>query len=98
MSLHAYPLVMPFAEDVTMATNVKALPVEPAMEGVSAAIAVAAMLAATVLVVLDAVIANIALPTIAATLRITPAMSVRVVTTYQLALVMALLPCAALGE
>ena len=81
-----------------MATNVKALPVEPAMEGVGAAIAVAALLAATVLVVLDAVIANIALPTIATTLRITPAMSVRVVTTYQLALVMALLPCAALGE
>ena len=81
-----------------MATNMRALPVEPAMDGIGAAVAIGAVLAATVLVVLDAVIANIALPTIAETLRIAPAMSVRVVTTYQLALVMALLPCAALGE
>ena len=51
-----------------------------------------------VLVVLDAAIANVALPTIAASLHVTPAMSVWVITAYQAALLMALLPCAALGE
>ncbi len=51
-----------------------------------------------VLVVLDAAIANVALPTIARSLRVTPAMSVWVITAYQTALLMALLPCAALGE
>jgi DHA2 family multidrug resistance protein-like MFS transporter len=65
---------------------------------VSKPIAVAAVLAAMVLVVLDAAIVNVALPTIAATLQVTPAMSVWVVTSYQAALVMALLPAAALGE
>jgi DHA2 family multidrug resistance protein-like MFS transporter len=49
-------------------------------------------------VVLDAAIANVALPTIARTLRVAPAQSVWVVTAYQIALVMALLPCGALGE
>jgi MFS family permease len=48
--------------------------------------------------VLDAAIANVALPTIAGSLHVTPAMSVLIVTSYQTALVMALLPCAALGE
>ena len=43
----------------------RALPGEPAMDGIGAAVAIGAVLAATVLVVLDAVIANIALPTIA---------------------------------
>ncbi len=62
------------------------------------AIAVACVLAAIVLVVLDAAIANVALPAIARSLAVTPAVSVRVVTAYQMALVMALLPCAALGE
>jgi DHA2 family multidrug resistance protein-like MFS transporter len=60
--------------------------------------AIACVLAAIVLVVLDSAIANVALPTIARSLRVTPAMSVWVVTAYQMALVMALLPCAALGE
>ena len=62
------------------------------------AIAIASVLAAMVLVVLDAAIANVALPTIARSLAVTPAMSVWVVTAYQTALLMALLPCAALGE
>jgi DHA2 family multidrug resistance protein-like MFS transporter len=61
-------------------------------------LAVACVLAAIVLVVLDAAIANVALPTIARSLRVTPEMSVWVVTAYQMAIVMALLPCAALGE
>lgn len=62
------------------------------------AAAVAAVLAAMTLVVLDAGIANVALPTIAGALRVTPARAVLVITAYQAALVMALLPCAALGE
>lgn len=61
-------------------------------------VAIAAVLAAMVLVVVDAAIANIALPTIAESLQVTPAMSVWVITAYQSALLMALLPCAALGE
>jgi MFS transporter, DHA2 family, multidrug resistance protein len=60
--------------------------------------AIGCVLAAIVLVVLDAAIANVALPTIAHSLQVTPASSIWVVTAYQMALVMALLPCAALGE
>ena len=60
--------------------------------------AIGAVLAAMMLVVLDAAIANVALPSIAQSLDVTPAMSVLIVTAYQMALVMALLPCAALGE
>lgn len=61
-------------------------------------LAIACVLGAMVLVVLDAAIANVALPTMARSLEVTPAMSLRVVTAYQLALVIALLPCAALGD
>ncbi len=50
------------------------------------------------LVVLDASVANIALPTIARSLSVTPAATVLVITAYQTALLMALLPCGALGE
>ena len=57
-----------------------------------------AIMATLVLVVLDGAIANVALPTLAATLRVPAAASVWVVNGYQLALVMTLLPCAALGE
>lgn len=60
--------------------------------------AIAAVLGAMMLVVLDAAISNVALPTIAQALAVTPGRSVLIVTAYQLALVMALLPCAALGE
>jgi DHA2 family multidrug resistance protein-like MFS transporter len=60
--------------------------------------AVASVLAGMVLVVLDAAIANIALPTIATSLQVTPAAAVQVVTAYQLGLVMTLLPAAAWGE
>ena len=61
-------------------------------------VAIVAVLAAMVMVALDAVIANVALPTIARSLQVTPATSVWIVTAYQMALVIALLPCAALGE
>jgi len=62
------------------------------------ALAITAILAAMSLVVLDAGMANVALPTLARALSATPARSVLVITAYQTALVMALLPCAALGE
>lgn len=61
-------------------------------------VAAAAVLAAIVLAVLDGAIANVALPTIARDLAVTPAASVWVVTGYQMAVVVALLPFAALGE
>jgi DHA2 family multidrug resistance protein-like MFS transporter len=61
-------------------------------------IAVVAVLSAMALVVVDAATANVALPTIARSLHLTPAMSVGILTAYQTALVMGLLPCAALGE
>jgi DHA2 family multidrug resistance protein-like MFS transporter len=61
-------------------------------------LAITAVLSAVALAVLDAAIANVALPTIARSLQASPAVAVRIVTAYQLALVMAMLPCAALGE
>ena len=61
-------------------------------------VAIAAVLAAMVLAVLDAAIANVALPTMAQSLHVTPGTSVWIITAYQTALVMGLLPCAALGE
>jgi DHA2 family multidrug resistance protein-like MFS transporter len=61
-------------------------------------VAAAAILAAIVLAVLDGAIANVALPTIASVLSVSPAASIWIVSGYQIALVMALLPCAALGE
>jgi DHA2 family multidrug resistance protein-like MFS transporter len=60
--------------------------------------AVAAILGAIVLVVLDGAIANVALPTIALQLQTTPASAVWIVTAYQLAVVMFLLPASAVGE
>jgi DHA2 family multidrug resistance protein-like MFS transporter len=48
--------------------------------------------------VLDSSVTNIALPTIARDLASDPAKSVWVVTSYQIAIVMSLLPAAALGE
>lgn len=60
--------------------------------------AVATVLAAMVLVVLNTAIANVALPTIANSLSVTPGLSIWVITAYQTGLLIALLPCAALGE
>jgi MFS transporter, DHA2 family, multidrug resistance protein len=62
------------------------------------ALAIGAVLAAMTAVVLDAGISNIALPTIAVSLHVSASDAVSVVTAYQTALVMALLPCAALAE
>jgi len=60
--------------------------------------AVAAILGAGVLVVLDGSIANVALPSMAQQLRAEPADAVWIVTAYQLAVVMFLLPASAVGE
>jgi len=68
------------------------------LQGPRRTAAIAAVLAAMVLAVLDAAIANVALPTMAQSLQVTPDMSVWIITAYQTALVMSLLPCAALGE
>jgi len=57
-----------------------------------------AILMGTFLGNLDASIANVALPTIAADLRADPAAAVWIVTAYQLALAVAVLPLASLGE
>ncbi len=60
--------------------------------------AMTAILLAVSLASLDTAIANTALPTIAANLRAAPAASIWVVNAYQLTVVAALLPCAALGD
>ena len=60
--------------------------------------ALAAVLMAMALVVVDAAMINVSLPTIGKDLGVTAASSVRLVSAYQTAVVMALLPCAALGE
>ena len=60
--------------------------------------AVAAILGGGALVVLDGAIANVALPSIARHLQAGPADAVWIVTAYQLAVVMFLLPASALGE
>lgn len=57
-----------------------------------------AVLAAMSLVVLDAGIVNVALPTIAESLDASPDGAILTVSAYQLALVMGLLPCAHLAE
>ncbi|MDX7952783.1 MFS transporter [Lichenihabitans sp. Uapishka_5] len=61
-------------------------------------VAVVALLAAIVLAVLDGAIANVALPTMSGALRVSPAAAIWIVSAYQLALVVTLLPFAALGE
>jgi DHA2 family multidrug resistance protein-like MFS transporter len=60
--------------------------------------AIAAILGGGVLVVLDGAIANIALPVITQQLQATPADAIWIVTAYQLAVVMFLLPASAVGE
>lgn len=82
----------------TMPASRAALPVEDGLPVPRRHIATAAILSGIVLVVLDGTIANLALPTIAKTLDVSSAASVWVVTGYQLALVMFLLPGAAIGE
>ena len=68
------------------------------LQGAQRTLAIASVLAAMVLVVLSAAVSNVALPELSRALQVTPGASVRVISAYQMALVMALLPCAALGE
>ncbi|QDC00824.1 MFS transporter [Mesorhizobium sp. 8] len=74
---------------------------EPHADGLPAPrryLAVAVLLLTLVLVVLDIAIANIALPSIAASLHASPGDTVWVVSSYQLAVLVALLPCGVIGE
>jgi DHA2 family multidrug resistance protein-like MFS transporter len=76
-------------------------PVNLAHDGLSPPrrnMAVAVLLVTLVLVVLDGAIANVALPSIAASLGADASDTVWVVSSYQLAVLVALLPCGALGE
>ena len=60
--------------------------------------ATTAVLAAMAMVVLDAGVVNIALPTIANSLGVSAARSIHIVSAYQLALLVGLLPCAHAAE
>ncbi|MCK8783397.1 MFS transporter [Roseomonas sp. NAR14] len=76
-------------------------PSPPPMDGLPPAQrrrAVIAIMIAIMMATLDIAIANTALPAIAADLRTSAAASVWVINAYQLAMVAALLPCAALGD
>ncbi|KAA2212317.1 MFS transporter [Teichococcus oryzae] len=66
---------------------------QPQRRGAVIAIAVSIALS-----VMDSSIANVALPTIAADLRVEPAEAILVVNAYQIAVIMSLLPLASLGE
>lgn len=70
----------------------------PQLPGRRRAAATVAVLMAMVLAVLDAAVVNVALPSMARSLQVSPGTSIWIITAYQLALVMALLPCAALGD
>lgn len=70
---------------------------EAAMPAARQGVAVAAVLSAMALVVLDAGMVNVALPAMAWDFGVSPGHSILVVTAYQAALVMALLPSAAIG-
>jgi DHA2 family multidrug resistance protein-like MFS transporter len=61
-------------------------------------LAIGAMSAGSALVIIDGGVANVALPTIARDLGVAPSSVVSIVTIYQVALVMLMLPIAGLGE
>lgn len=71
---------------------------ENAPERPNQIVAIAAVLSAMALVVIDAGSTNVALPSMAAALQIKPSTAVLVMISFQVAVVMALLPSAALGE
>src|ERR1700743_1766166 len=60
--------------------------------------AIATIALGIVMAVMDSAIANVALPTIAKDLHTDPALSIWIVTGYQLAITISLLPLAALGD
>lgn len=81
-----------------MTTLAPAAPDDAGLRGPARTLAIASVLAAMVLVVLSAAVVHLALPALARTFEVTPAAAVRVVGAYQLGLVVALLPSAALGD
>lgn len=64
----------------------------------SSKMAVGAVLAGMMLVVMNTAMATVALPTMAVELRVSPADATWILTAYQAGLLIAMLPCAALGE
>ena len=74
------------------------LPAQDGLPPAQRAIAMLGIALGVLTSVMDGAIANVALPTIAADLGATPAASVWVVNAYQLAVCVALLPVAAIGE
>lgn len=62
------------------------------------AVAVVALSLGTIVTTVDGSIVNVALPTLARDLRVEPSSAVLLVTVYQLIMMMAMLPFAALGE
>lgn len=80
------------------ASSVQAVDALPVRANPRSLTAIGSVLVAMVLVVLNTAIANMALPTIAQSLQVPPALSIWIITANQAALLMALLPCAALGE
>ena len=73
-------------------------PVDDGLPAPRRQFAIGVLLLSLVLVVLDSAIANVALPSIAQSLGAHPSDTVWVVSSYQLAVLVALLPCGALGE
>lgn len=73
-------------------------PATSGLTGVRRILAIASVLAAMGAAVLDASSVNVALPSIARSLHLTPQHVIWVATAYQAALVMGLLPLAAIGE
>lgn len=71
---------------------------EDGLTGSKLIFGVLAISLATTLSSLDSVIANIALPTITTTLKISPSESVWIVNAYQLSIIMTLLPLSSLGD
>ncbi len=64
----------------------------------SSKMAVGAVLAGMMLVVMNTAMATVALPAMAVELRVSPADATWILTSYQAGLLIAMLPCAALGE
>jgi len=90
-----------FSPAPTPADTARIAPPGPSADGLPTPrrwLAMVALLGGIVMVVLDMSIANVALPAIAEALHASPADTIWVTTAYQLAVVMCLLPAAALGE
>lgn len=68
------------------------------LSGARRTVAIAAVLSAMALAVLDTGMANVALPSLALAFAVTPAQAILVLTAYQAGLIMALLPLGAMGE